>query len=249
MRSHLPFLACLLLACVLGAGEATPPGAARLLDDANAAVAKAKQVFEVAQQKERDRLAAALVKEQDRETRAGNLDTALAIKALIAEVKAGRQPASPPAAAVVNADDLLGDGPVVVPQASVGAPVAAALTLDRPCRVAPGTPATPVDEIPAALRPTLTGAVMVSIPKGDTTRLVCTVTVPGMVVAQTGASQANNAEIWVELEKAGFTRLAVGANFAWFTLQAKAGATFPFYGSPRAGYPVQLFAKAITPGR
>lgn len=256
-------LIALLLAAGLAAGDATPPAATKLVNDALAAGAKARQAYDAALQKERDRLAAVLLKEQERETKAGNLEAALAIRALIAEVKAGRVPATPGATpttaakpATPTGDDLLGDEPATTAPATVsaapaGAAVGAAgLSLDKPCPVTPAAPAqNGIDEIPAELRPVLAGAVMVSLPRGNATQLVCTVDQPGLIVAQTGASGPNNAEIWASLQRDGFRQVSTGANYAWFTLQARSGTRFAFFGSPRAGYAVQLFAAAITPGR
>lgn len=235
MRCLLIGLAC--LTCLATAAETAPPAAAqKQVDDSSAVVAKARQAYEQALRKEQDKLVANLTKEQERETKKGNLDGALAIKTLIEEVQAGLL-----ARKADESTDLLGDG--AGKPAAPGTP--AGLTTD--CPAAPGT--ANVERAPKAVEQMITRASVIAIPKGDKTHYTFTVATAGQVAVFTGGSERNHADFWPELLKAGFKRQEDGDGGAWFVLEAKPGMKFTAFDPPLAGAQVQIFAGRIKQGR
>lgn len=233
----------ILIACLAGlaiAAETQPPQASaatqKLIDESTAVVAKARQGYDQALRKEQDKLVANLTKEQERETKKGNLDGALAIKALIEEVQAGLL-----ARKAEESTDLLGDG--TGKPAAPGTP--AGLLTD--CPVAPGT--ANVERPPKAVEQMIARASVIALPKGDKTRYVFTVASAGQVAVFTGGSERNHADLWPELLKAGFKRQDDGDGGAWFVLEARPGMKFTVYDPPLAGAQVQLFAGRIKQGR
>lgn len=229
----LPFLLAFLLASVLAAGDAPPPPAAqKLVDDAAATVAKARLAFDAAAKKEQEKLVAALTKEQEKETKKGNLDAALAIKALIEQVQAGllQQKAD-------ESGDLLGDGGKAPPPGT-----AADLLTDCPVPAATAR----ASGAPKALEAVLARCSGIALPKGDRNRYAFRVAAAGTVVVLTGSAERNHADIWPELLKAGFKRID---DTPWFALEARPGMQFALWDPPMAGAQLQVFAGRFRPAR
>ncbi len=232
-------LSCLLAcASILVSGEAPTPAAPspasqKLVDDAAAVVAKARVAYDQATRKEQEKLLAALTKEQERETKKGSLDGAMAVKALIEEVQAGLLTRKAEESA-----DLLGEGGGKVP-----APGTVPANLATDCPIAPGT--ADADGAPHAIEAMMTKASVLALAKGDKTRYTFTVAAPGTVAILTGSNERNHADIWSELLKAGFKRAEDGERGAWFILEARAGAKFSAFDPPLAGAQLQIFAGKI----
>ena len=234
MRCITVWLACLALA----AGEAAPLPAStqKLVDDASAAAEKAKQAYDQAVAKEQAKLSAALLKEQERETRKGNLEGAVAIKALIAEVQGGLLQKRAEASA-----DLLGDP--VPSKTGLAIYPPAAVTTDSSLTSGPGLG----DAAPAQLAEFLQHATAIRLPKGDATPIACTVTSAGTVAVYNGGG-ARNAELWTALLKAGFHRVDEGSN-QWFVLTAKPGDRFTVFDPPGTVAQIEIYAARFKSAR
>jgi hypothetical protein len=209
-----------------------PPAVQKLVDDSTTVVAKARQTYSQAAKKEQDKLAAALTKEQERETKKGNLDGALAIKTLIEEVQNGLLTKKADEVA-----DLLGDSE----KAPAAGTTPANLATD--CAIAPA--AARATGAPKAIEAMMARASVLAIPKGDKTHYTFSVMAAGTVAIMTGGSERNHADLWPELLKAGFKRAEDGEGGAWFILEARPGAKFTVYDPPLAGAQVQIFAGKI----
>lgn len=231
---RIPVLAAALAACLTAAEPPPPAGAQKLLDEAVVATSKARQTFAAAAKKEQDKLVAALTKEQEKETKKGNLDGAMAIKALIEQVQEGLVLQKSEEAA-----DLLGDGAKPTPP-----PPGTAASLLTDCPAALETPR--AEGVPKALEPVLARCSGISIAKGDKTRYNFTVTSPGTVVVLTGSSERNHGDIWPVLLEAGFKRIE---GLPWFTLDAKPGMKFTVWDPPMAAAQVQVFAAKFKVAR
>lgn len=237
MHGGMRILAALLITASLCAAEsatvqppALTPAAQKALDDARTAAGKAHDAYLQAVKKEQDRVVALLQREMERETKKGNLNGALAIKAKIEEVQNGLL-----ASQAEASGDLLGDA--VAP----AKPGLAALMCDGSLPLAKGeeTPGAP-----DAVAKLLATGMCATIAKGDKTRYNLGLQDGGTVVANTGGSEHNNAELWKDLLAAGFRRIEGGDN-AWFVLEAKAGTRFVAYDPPMAGLPLRLWARRI----
>ncbi len=231
-------LTCLILSVsVMYAGEvATPvtlsPATQKLVDDSVILVTKARQAFDQTAKKEQDKLVAALTKEQERETKKGNLDGALAIKALIEDVQTGLL-----ARKSDEATDLMGEGGAKAP-----APGTLPANLATDCPIA--VTAAHAEDVPKAIETMMARAMVLAIPKGDKTRYTFTAASGGTIAILTGTSERNHADIWPDLLKAGFKRGEDGDG-AWFILEAKPGTKFTAYDPPLAGAQLQIFAGKI----
>lgn len=234
MRILIACLASLALAAEAQPPQATP-AAQKLIDESTAVASKAKQGYDQALRKEQDKLIANLTKEQERETKKGNLDGALAIKALIEEVQGGLL-----ARKVDESVDLLGDGSK---PAAPGLPA----NLLTDCPIAPGTAS--VERPPKAIEQMITRASALAIPKGDKTHYTFSVASAGQIAVFTGGSDRNHADLWPELLKAGFKRQEDGEGGAWFVLEAKPGMKFTAFDPPLAGAQVSIFAGKIKQAR
>lgn len=234
MRCLLPWFAALALA----AGEATPlpAPAQKLVDDADVAVAKAKQAYDQALDKEQAKLLAALTKEQERETKKGNFDGALAIKALVGEVQAGllRRRAE-------AANDLLGEESASKAPLAMTAP--ADLVIDGQLTAGPAR----AEGQPAQFAEFMQRAVAIRLPKGEATRYTLAAQTAGMVLVSTGGGE-RNAELWTALTKAGFHRLDEGGT-AWFVLNAKPGDRFTVFDPANTYAPIMVYGLRIRPAR
>ena len=232
-------LACLIAVCGCAADvTATQPSAAaqKLVDDSISVVSKARHSYDQAAKKEQDKLSAALAKEQERETKKGNLDGALAIKALIDEVEMGLLTRQAGAAM-----DLLGEGTKPVAPGTVPA------NLLTDCLIASITART--EAAPTSIEQMMAKASMLAIPKGDKTRYNFSAASAGTIAILTGGSERNHTDIWADLQKAGFKRSDDGEDGVWFVLEAKAGARFVAYDPPLAGAQLQIFAGKIKQAR
>lgn len=221
------------------AGEApTPPAVQKLLDTSTEVARKAREAYVQAVRKEQDKLAAALKKEQESTTKKGDLDTALLIKSWVEKIQAGHL--------LTQADaptgDLLGDDPTG--KTTTTAPNAGLAHLTTDCAVAPDTH--PPRGGPKEVEGLLAKATRLVLPKGDATRYSFTCTTPGIVLIWTGIYEGNHTELWREIEKSGFKRIAPESmTGAWFTLEAKNGAQFVVFDAPK-GAPVSIFASAFV---
>ena len=236
---RLPFLCIAWFASLaLAAGEASPLPAStqKLVDDATAVALKARQAYEQTVDKEAAKLSAALIKEQERETKKGNLDGALAIKALIAEVQAGllRKQAD-------RSSDLLGDA--VPGETPLANPPPAELVTDSSLAGGPGR----ADKAPEQLQPFFRRAIAIRLPKGEATPITCAATTAGTVVVYTGGGP-RNAELWTVLLKAGFRRVDDGDNH-WFVLNAKPGDRFTVFDPPGTTAQVEVYALRFKSAR
>jgi len=110
-------VASLMLCCCAGltAGDAAAapadelsPAAKRAISTAEDSIARARAVFQTASAKEQEKLVAALLKEQETQTKAGKLEAALAVKALVEKVKSGEYLKELEQRSA-ESDDLLGD--------------------------------------------------------------------------------------------------------------------------------------------
>lgn len=234
MRSITVWLACLALA----AGEAAPLPATtqKLVDDAAAAAEKAKQAYDQAVAKEQTRLVAALLKEQERETKKGNLDGALAIKALIAEVQGGLLQKRADASG-----DLLGDPSPVKGSMAISTP--AELVTDSQLPITPAQPG----NAPAQLTEFMQRASAMRLPKGDATPLNFGATTVGTVAVYNGGG-GRNAELWAALLKAGFHRIDENSN-QWFVLNAKPGDRFTVFDPPGTSAHIEVYAARFKTAR
>lgn len=236
MLAHRLLLAIAITTATAAAADPAPPqaptGAQKLVEESIAVVGKARQAFDAATRKEQEKLVAALAKEQEKETRKGNLDGALAIKALITDVQAGLLLAK-----TEDAADLMGDGAGKAPPPGT---VPANLTTD--CPLLPV--ANRMDGAPKSIETMLTKATGMAIPRGDRNRYIFTVVAAGTVAIQTGGWQGNYGELWDELEKSGFKRVEAADQRPWFVLEARAGAKFTAFDQP-GGVPVTIYAGRI----
>lgn len=242
----LRLLPCLLATAVLLGGEAAavPETARKLLDESASAAVKAKQSYDQTLAKEQAKLSAALLKEQEKETKKGNLDGALAIKALLAEVEAGllQQRAG-------GQGDLLGEGTAAKPQASRSAPATAAspasLVTDCPLATEPVRLDAPPEELAALLE----RCVALPLPQGDPKRYQFAASAPGTVIAVT-SSRRRFAEVQADLERNGFHRINGGnPEFAWYVLNVKAGDRFSAAGPGDAWFSTRIIAASIRQAR
>ncbi len=232
-------IAILVTCLTLCAGEAPPlpPSTQKLVDDAAAVAGKAKQVYDQAVAKEQAKLAAALIKEQERETKKGNLDGALAIKALITEVQGGLlQKRSE------TSGDLLGD-PATPTNASTTVTPPAELITDSKLPSGPAQPG----HAPAQLTEFMQRASAMSLPKGDPTPVNFGATSAGMVAVYNGGG-GRNAELWAALMKAGFQRVDEGNN-QWFVLNAKPGDRFTVFDPPGTSAQIEVYALRFKTAR
>lgn len=235
MLASMRTLLALVLASGLAAADTPPPAAAlKLVDDAVAAATKIRQAYEGAMKKEQEKLVASLTKEQERETKKGNLDGALAIKALIEQVQKGLLSER---SEIQN--DLLGEGARPAKSANTGA------TLSTDCPLPPETPRS--EGIPAAIAAAIARASMISIPKGDRARYTFSASAAGIIAVQTGGNERAHAELWAELIRAGFTRLDDGAG-TWYSLDAKPGVRFQAW-DPPASAQVHIYAGQFRQAR
>lgn len=239
MRWIVACLACLALT----AGEAAPLPAStqKLVDDASAAAGKAKQAYEQAVAKEQAKLAAALLKEQERETKKGNLDGALAIKALITEVQGGLLQKQTDASG-----DLLGDpvpATTTTTKGSMTASPPAELVTDSQLPSGAAQPSNP----PAELAEFMQRATAMRLPKGDATPLNFGATSVGMVAVYNGGG-GRNAELWAALLKAGFHRVDEGDS-RWFVLNAKPGDRFTVFDPPGTSAQIEVYALRFKSAR
>lgn len=237
MRCIAIWIACL----ALSAGEAAlPTSTQKLVDDASAAAGKAKQAYEQAVAKEQAKLAAALLKEQERETKKGNLTGALAIKALITEVQGGLLQKRTDASG-----DLLGD-PVPATTTTKGSMTVsppAELVTDSQLPSGAAQPSNP----PAELAEFMQRATAMRLPKGDATPLNFGATSVGMVAVYNGGG-GRNAELWAALLKAGFHRVDEGDS-RWFVLNAKPGDRFTVFDPPGTSAQIEVYALRFKTAR
>lgn len=235
MRCIAIWIACLALA----AGEAPLPASTqKLVDDAAAVASKAKLAYDQAVAKEQAKLAAALVKEQERETKKGNLDGALAIKALIAEVQGGLLQKQSEASG-----DLLGDPVPTTTKGSMTASPPAELVTDSQLPSGAAQPS----NLPAQLTEFMQRATAMRLPKGDATPLNFGATTVGMVAVYNGGG-GRNAELWAALLKAGFQRVEEGNN-QWFVLNAKPGDRFTVFDPPGTSAQIEVYALRFKTAR
>ncbi len=237
MRWIAACLAC--LACLaLIAGEAVPLPAStqKLVDDAAAAALKAKQVYDQAMAKEQAKLATALGKEQERETKKGNLDGALAIRSLILEVQGGLLKKR-----TEEAGDLLGDTAPTKGSLSILPP--AELVTDSQLTSGAAQP----NNAPAELTEFLQRATSLRLPKGDATPLNFGATSVGMVAVYNGGG-GRNADLWTALLKAGFRRVKEGDK-QWFVLNAKPGDHFTVFDPPGTMVQIEVYALRFKTAR
>lgn len=234
MRWIVACLACLRLI----AGEAAPLPAStqKLVDDAAAAALKAKLVYDQAMAKEQAKLATALVKEQERETKKGNLDGALAIKSLILEVQGGLLQKR-----TEEAGDLLGDA--VPSKGTLAILPPAELVTDSQLSSGRAQP----NNAPAELTEFLQRATAMRLPKGDASPLNFGATSVGMVAVYNGGG-GRNAELWDALLKAGFRRVIEGEN-QWFVLNAKPGDRFTVFDPPGTMAQIEVYALRFKTAR
>jgi len=233
-----PMLLC-CLALVLAAGEAPalPATTQKLVDDATASAAKARQAYDAALKKEQEKLTAALTKEQERETKKGNLDGALAIKALIGEVELGLlQKRSG------EQSDLLGDQAISqIKGAPATASPPAALLTDCPLP----SSAVRLEGVPVELTAFFDRATALRLPQGDPKRYQFGTSTPGLVVAVT-LTRPRFAEVRADLERNGFQRLEGGSeNYAWYVLTVKTGDRFTASGPGEAWFATHIFAASF----
>lgn len=227
-----------LIAGLVCSGEATstptelPPAAQKACHDAETTIGKAHDAFLLLVKKEQDRLVATLQREQERETKKGNLNSALAIKARIEAVQNGLLLSQ-----VEATGDLLGG---TAPPAKPGL---AALACDGSLPTAPGQE---VPSAPETVAKFLSTAICATIPKGDQTRYNLTLLDGGMVVASTGPAESVNGALWNDLQAAGFKRIDSTGLAAWFVLDGKAGAKFTAYDPTTASAPLRLWAKSFS---
>lgn len=234
MRCIAVWIACLALA----AGEAPLPASTqKLVDDSTAAVGKSKQTYDQAVAKEQAKLAAALAKEQERETKKGNLDGALAIKSLILEVQGGLLQKQTEASG-----DLLGDSAATTNASTTVAPPAELMTDSK----LPSGPAQP-SNTPAQLTEFMQRTTAMRLPKGDATPLNFGATTAGMVAVYNGGG-GRNAELWAALLKAGFHRVEEGNN-QWFVLNAKPGDRFTVFDPPGTSAQIEVYAARFKTAR
>lgn len=238
---RIPVLAAALAACLTAAEPPPPAGAQKLLDEAVVATSKARQTFAAAAKKEQDKLVAALTKEQEKETKKGNLDGALAIKSMIEQVQAGLLEKR-----IDAAKDLLGEGPKGAGSKTspYDAPPAG---LSTTCPIA--SSGAGGGEAPPQLAAFMTRAVRLTIPKGDPARYQFTCRQPGLVAVCTGPSERHHAELWKQLGQAGFKRLEGEEHGAWFVLEATPQMQFALADVPSAGMEIMLFAGQIRQQR
>jgi len=243
---RLLLLCCLIIA--IAAGEAMPPTTQKLLDDSAAATSKARQAYDAAVKKEQDKLIAALQKEQEKETKKGNLDGALAVKKLISDVEAGllQKQADAPG-------DLLGDSnPAAVAQpipaaAASGAAPPAAMPADllTDCRTPTGN--YPTGSPPEALDEFMRRSVVLRLPAGDKTRYQFSAQLAGSVVIVTGDAP-HHAELWSELERSGFRQVPGGAEQRWYLANLRLNERFAVF-NVEGGVPTLVLAARIKPAR
>lgn len=234
MRSAIILALAAGLAAAEPAAPAQPPAASQKLIDASTEVAvKAHDAYLQAVKKEQDKLVLALQKEQEKATKKGDLETALAIKAQIADVQGGLL-----VRLADNAKDLLGDQPT--PAAAPGT-TPAGLASDCPIGSETFTASGAPKEVEAAMA----RSTRVVLPKGDKTHYTFTCTHPGTVVVATGGSERNNGELWAELQRAGFKRLD-DASMAWWHAELKAGQKFTCFDPPLAAAQAVIYAGRFT---
>lgn len=112
---HIILSLCLFSGAALGAGEASvpeedlSPAAKRAITNAEESIGKARNAFKAAAAKEQDRLLTALQREQEVQTRAGKLEAALAVKAMVERVRSGEFAKDLEARAAEVLDDPLGE--------------------------------------------------------------------------------------------------------------------------------------------
>lgn len=231
------FVLCLAIGA-LSAGEAPLPASSqKLIDDSVAAATKLRDTFQQAIGKEQGKLVAALQKEQEKFTKKGDLDGAIAVKAAIEQVQGGLLERK-----VEESKDLLGDGPKTTSNKAAPAElVPAGLTTN--CPIAPSGPNT--EEAPAQFAQFMTRASMLTLPKGDAVRYQFTCRNPGAVIICTGPSERAHAELWQTLQQAGFKRIENPERHAWFVLEAAAGTQFTVYDAPLASLNVAIYAGQI----
>lgn len=233
MRSLALWTICLVLAA--GEAAALPATTQKLVDDSVAVATKARQAYDQAVAKEQAKLAAALAKEQERETKKGNLDGALAIKALIDEVEKGLL-----ATKADESSGLLGD------ESKPAAPGTTPANLLTDCPFA-SVAALRTESPPKSIEAMMGKASMLAIPKGDKTHYNFSAASSGTIAIVTGTNERIHAEFWQELTKAGFKQASDGGGGAWFILEAKPGSRFIVYDPPQAAAQVRLFAGRIKP--
>lgn len=233
-------LLLLVVASILSAGEAAavPPAVQKLIDASVEVAQKSHDAYLAAVKKEQDKLVSALLKEQEKATKKGDLEVALAIKAKIDAVQGGLLRTES-----AKSTDLLGDAVAGSPAAAAAANVPASLASD--CQVGPevGIPENAPKELEAVLR----RASRIALPKGDRTRYTFTCTAAGTVVVSTGPGHRPHAELWADLQKAGFRRLE--SEGAWWVLDAKPGQQFQIYDPPMAGAATAVYALRFTRAR
>lgn len=229
----------LAMGALLGGEAPLPASSQKLIDDSVAATNKLRDGYQQAVGKEQAKLLTALQKEQEKYTKKGDLDGALAIKAAIEQVKGGLLEQQ-----VDVSKDLLGDGPKPAASKALPADLPPA-NLTTTCPIAPR--AASADEVPAQYAPFIARAFQLTIPKGDPARYAFTCRNPGLVLVSTGPSEHAHGEIWQVLQQAGFKRLDTPERAAWFTLEAAAGAKFTLFDSVTAGMNLTLYAGQIRP--
>lgn len=231
-----------LLAAALAAGEAAVPESTRKLVDESAATAgKARAAYDAAVAKEQEKLAAALQKELEKETRKGNLEGALAIRQLAAAVDGGllqqRLDGSAPAEGAT--------APAVAAQPSrtqpaLNAPPATVFT-DCPLPTEHTIP----EGQPEPLEAFIARAITLRLPSGEPRKYQFTINTPGLVVIVVSALP-RFAEMRADLERSGFQRLdSISVVNAWYVLNGRLGERFAVGGPGEHGPPTHVLAAGI----